>query len=156
MYLASQKLAGSPTVSATTVEPESEAPLLLLVEDHEDTREMYRYVLEKEGYRISSAVDGDEAIQMAIGLRPNLILMDSVLPRIDGVMAATSIRQIEGMQKVPIIFVSGQAEPHSRTAALAAGGNEYLVKPVSLAQLKATVALQLFMQVGLSTLAVAS
>lgn len=119
------------------------APLLLLVEDHDDTRELYRYVLEKCGYRIIEARDGEEAISMASAALPDLILMDSILPRVDGVMAAIRIRQIAALHDVPIVFVSGQAEARRQTEALAAGGDEFLVKPVNLNCLEAAIERQL-------------
>jgi two-component system phosphate regulon response regulator PhoB len=127
-------------------------PLVLLVEDHDDTRELYRFVLERRGYRIIEARDGEEAIVMAAASLPDLILMDSILPRVDGVMAAICIRQIAALHDAPIIFVSGEAEALRRTEALAAGGDEFLVKPVNLNCLEATIERQLLRRTnGMST-----
>jgi DNA-binding response OmpR family regulator len=116
-----------------------QAPLLLLVEDHDDTRFLYRFVLEKRGYRVIEAIDGEDAVRLAGNLLPDLIIMDSVLPRVDGVMAAIRIRQNFALNAVPIIFVSGQAEQRRQVEALAAGGDEYLTKPVDLNQLELAV-----------------
>ena len=118
-------------------------PLILLVEDHEDTRYLYRCVLEMGGYRIVEAKDGDEAVRIAESVLPDLILMDTNLPRVDGLMAANRIRKHSALYDVRIIFVSGNAEPRWRGVALSAGGDEYLVKPVSLDVLEKAVASQL-------------
>lgn len=118
-------------------------PLLLLVEDHEDTRDLYRFALERRGYRIIEANDGEDAVRLADTLRPDLILMDSILPRVDGVMAAVRIRKNAALYDVPIIFVSGQAETHRQVEALAAGGDEYLIKPVNLNDLEIAIERQL-------------
>jgi len=113
-------------------------PLVLIAEDHDDTRILYRYVLERLRYRVVDAKDGEEAVSLAAELRPNLILMDTNLPRIDGLMATSRIRKLFD-EHIPIIFVSGNAHPRLKVQALDAGGDEYLVKPVSLDELVATV-----------------
>jgi CheY-like chemotaxis protein len=118
-------------------------PLILLVEDHDDTRYLYRCVLEMGGYRIVEAKDGDEAVRIAESMLPDLILMDTNLPRVDGLMATDRIRKHSALHDVRIIFVSGNAEPRWRGVALSAGGDEYLVKPVSLDVLEKAVASQL-------------
>ncbi len=104
---------------------------------------MYRFVLEAEGYRVAEATDGLEAVSLAKSLAPNLILMDSVMPGLDGVMAMTRIRQVPALQNVPVVFVSGQAESRRQREALAAGADDYLVKPVCLETLKTTIATHL-------------
>ena len=118
-------------------------PLILLVEDHDDTRYLYRCVLELGGYRIVEAKDGEEAVRIAESMLPDLILMDTNLPRVDGLMATNRIRKHSALHDVRIIFVSGNAEPRWRGVALSAGGDEYLVKPVSLDVLEKAVASQL-------------
>ena len=126
------------------LEPDRAAqPLILLVEDHDDTRGLYRYVLELQGYRVVEAKDGEEAVRLAESMLPDLILMDTNLPRVDGVMATSRIREHSALHNVRIIFVSGNAEPRWRSVALSAGADEYLVKPVSLDVLEKAVANQL-------------
>jgi CheY-like chemotaxis protein len=117
--------------------------LILLAEDHDDTRYLYRCVLELRGYRIVEAKDGEEAVRIAQSMLPDLILMDTNLPRVDGLMATNRIRKHSALHNVRIIFVSGNAEPRWRGVALSAGGDEYLVKPVSLDVLEKAVASQL-------------
>jgi CheY-like chemotaxis protein len=110
-------------------------PLVLLVEDHEDTRFLYKCLLAMRGYTVVEAVNGEEAIEVAERLGPDLILMDASLPRVDGITATRRIRDLAHLQKVPIIFTSGRAEPDAMSEAHAAGCNEYLVKPIDTDQL---------------------
>ena len=110
-------------------------PLVLVVDDDEDTRLLFRTMLEIRGYRAVEAADGEEAVGLAESARPDLILMDGSLPRVDGLDATRRIRQSERDGRVPILFVSGHAEAAFIARALEAGCDEYLVKPLDLDQL---------------------
>jgi DNA-binding response OmpR family regulator len=114
-------------------------PLVLIVEDHEDTRSLYKYVLELHGYDVVETGRGDDAIRLANDLHPDLILMDTNLPEVDGLTVTQRMREQASLRDLPIIFVSGHAQPELRDAALAAGGDDYLVKPTSLSDLEASV-----------------
>lgn len=118
---------------------EPSLPLILLVEDHDDTRLMYRFVLEGCSYRVAEAKDGQEAVKLAETLRPSLIVMDSNLPGMDGLMVTQHLRNHLDGNRIPILFLSGDAHPQLRVAALNAGGDEYLVKPVDLERFQTTV-----------------
>ncbi|HEX8181149.1 MAG TPA: response regulator [Pyrinomonadaceae bacterium] len=109
---------------------------ILVVEDFEDNRFMMRRLLEMGGYRVLEAINGQEAVTMAASTRPHLILMDLSLPQIDGLAATRSIRQMDGMARVPIIAISAHDTSDFRTDALAAGCNEYLTKPVDFDRLE--------------------
>jgi CheY-like chemotaxis protein len=111
-------------------------PLVMVVDDHRDTREMLRYAIESYGCRVVEASDGGEAVLVAQTLSPKLIIMDASLPQVDGLMATQRIRELESGPAIPIIFLSGRGEPQARELALSAGGDEYLVKPVNLAELR--------------------
>ena len=111
-------------------------PLVLVVEDHADTREMLRFVIEELGYRFIGCADGEDAVRFVEGIMPDLILMDTSLPNVDGLVATQRIRKLKTASKVTIIFLSGYAQPKSRAEAIAAGGDEYLVKPVNLGELE--------------------
>ena len=119
---------------------ELHTPLVLVVDDHFDTRELLRYVIEMNGCRVAEASDGEEAVRLAETILPDLILMDTSLPGIDGLMATERIRKLKNLRKVPIIFLSGHASPQSREMALAAGGDGYFVKPVGLSELELALA----------------
>jgi CheY-like chemotaxis protein len=92
---------------------------------------------------VVEAADGEEAVQVAMLSSPDVILMDTNLPRVDGLMATQRIRQIEGLTKVPIIFISGHARPEDQARALATGANAYFVKPVKLSDLELALELEL-------------
>jgi two-component system phosphate regulon response regulator PhoB len=117
----------------------SVSPLILIIEDHEDTRLLYRFVMENNGFRVIEAADGEQGILIAQKARPDLILMDTNLPRVDGFMAALRLRSTESLRDVPIIFMSSHGQPEVRLAALASGGNEYLLKPIELSDLELAV-----------------
>lgn len=114
-------------------------PLMLIVEDNEDTRFLLCFVMEQCGFRVVQALDGAEAVKVAKRRAPDLILMDTSLPGVDGLMATRRIRDVSRLSNVPIIFVSGHAQPEARAAALATGGNEYFVKPLNLRDLEIAV-----------------
>ena len=108
---------------------------VLVAEDHEDTRSFLRTLLEKRGLTVVEAGDGFEALDAAERERPDLILMDGGLPRLDGVAATRRLRGLPALAAVPIIFLSGHAGPQAQTDALDAGCDEYVVKPFDIAQL---------------------
>ena len=109
--------------------------LVLLVEDHEDTRFMLRTLLELRGLEVIEAVNGEQAVELAERMRPCVVLMDGVLPKLDGYSATRRIRQIPSLRDVAIVVLSGHAGTDFRNLAFAAGCNDYLVKPIDFDQL---------------------
>jgi DNA-binding response OmpR family regulator len=99
--------------------------------------------MEHNGMTVIEASDGQQAVTIAKKALPDLILMDSNLPRLDGLMATRSIRRIASLRRVPIIIVSGHGQPEFRTQAIATGVNDIFVKPVDLRQLESAVDYQL-------------
>jgi CheY-like chemotaxis protein len=110
-------------------------PHVLVVEDHEDTRYLLTCQLGLMGCRVSVAVDGEDAMRVAKSDRPDLILMDATLPRLDGLAATRRIRETPALRDVPVIFLSGHAEASFRAAALETGGNDFITKPFEISQL---------------------
>ncbi|MEP6741093.1 MAG: response regulator [bacterium] len=109
---------------------------VLLVEDHEDTRFMLRTMLElRGGISVVEADNGFTAIDLARSLHPDLILIDSNLPMLDGYEATRRIREFTATREVPIVFLSGHAQPEAENKAFAAGCTDYLVKPFGLEKL---------------------
>jgi len=100
---------------------------------------MMRRLLEMAGYRVVEASDGEEAVKLALQERPELILMDLSLPKLDGLAATRRIRSQRGFGRVPIVAVSAHDSPESRSEALAAGCNEYVTKPIDFDELKSLV-----------------
>lgn len=105
-------------------------PLVLVTDDHEDTRLMFRTLLSMRGYEVIEAADGEQAVLLTDSAAPDLILMDGTLPRLDGLSATRRIRELSNGRKTPIVFICGQAEPHFRASALDAGCDEFLLKPL--------------------------
>ena len=115
-------------------------PTVLIVEDDEDNRLMLKIMLEMWNYRVLEAENGEEAVSSARANCPDLILMDLKMQLLSGLEATRQIRRSAEIAGVPIIFVSGCAEAGFRRAALDAGGNEYLVKPIVFEHLENVLA----------------
>lgn len=126
---ASRELA-NPMDASPLRHPAATRRLVLVVEDHDDTRFMLGMLLRMRGCAVVEAVDGETAIHVAERERPDLILMDASLPRLDGLAATRRLRRLAPLAGVPIIFLSGHAEPAFRAVAFEAGCVEYLDKPV--------------------------
>ena len=103
---------------------------VLVVDDEPDIQEMLQYNLEKEGYEVETAGDGKEAIERARKFSPHLILMDIMMPKMDGIEACRQIRQINKLKDVFIIFLTSRSEEYSEIAAFDGGANDYITKPI--------------------------
>src|SRR2546428_8468253 len=103
---------------------------ILLVEDYEETRTMLRSWLERRGYRLVEAGNGQEAVDLAPLAHPDLILMDLRLPELNGIAATRRLRENIGLRNVPVVVVSALDPALIRKAALSAGCTEYLCKPI--------------------------
>jgi len=116
-----------------------ERPRVLVAEDHDDTRQLLRLLLERRGFDVLEAADGEEAVRLVESARPDLVLLDGGLPRLDGLAVTRRLRAGEEAARLPIVFLSGHAEAGARTAAFDAGCDEYLVKPDGLETLGAVL-----------------
>ena len=115
-------------------------PCVLVVEDHHDTRLMLRTMLEtRSSIAVVEAENGEMAIALATNVRIDLILMDTDLPLLDGYTATSRIRENAPTHEIPIVMMSGHADPAAQLKAFAAGCTEYLVKPFSLEGLDSLV-----------------
>lgn len=103
---------------------------VLVVEDFEDTRYLMRIELERRGFRVLEAVNGEEAVEMTLKEHPDIILMDIGLPVMDGIAATQRIRQDGDMRDVLIVALTAHHETEYRANALAAGCDAYLTKPI--------------------------
>lgn len=109
---------------------------VLVVEDHEDTRLMLKTMLElRGGISVVEAGNGLKAIELAESVHPDLILIDANLPLVDGYEATRRIRELTATRDVPIVFLSGHAQPAAEAKAFAAGCTDYLIKPFGLSRL---------------------
>ena len=107
---------------------------IMVVEDYDDTRLMLRQALEIKGYHVLEAINGQEAVDIANREHPDLILMDLDLPILDGIAATQRIRQQAQMDSVPIVAVTAYPMSYTRVKAFAKGCNEYMAKPIDLAE----------------------
>ncbi|MGB0370380.1 MAG: response regulator [Opitutales bacterium] len=109
---------------------------VLVADDHGINIELAIAVLETMGYAGTSAKNGLEAIEKAREVKPDLILLDYTMPVLNGVEACRQIREIEGMDTIPIFFLSGNDELKDRQSAIRAGANDFLSKPFNEQTLK--------------------
>ena len=119
----------------TRTAPRSERPLVLIVDDYEDTRDMYAAELENAGYLVEVADDGERAMLAACADRPALIVMDLGMPNIDGFTAIRAVRALPELDSVYIMVLSALDDDVSRRRAKEAGCDEYLTKPMLPADL---------------------
>jgi len=104
---------------------------ILVIEDNEQNRYLVTFLLERSGYHVSSAADGAQGIAAARASVPTLILLDIQLPAMDGYAVARALREIESLQRTPIVAVTSYAMPGDREKALAAGCTGYIEKPIN-------------------------
>lgn len=110
-------------------------PRILLVEDNELNRDMLSRRLQRKGYEILIAVDGQQGVAMAQAEAPELILMDMSLPVIDGWEATRQIKALPQTRAIPVIALTAHAMSDEREKALAAGCDEFDTKPIDLPRL---------------------
>ena len=115
--------------NANLTGPSARQPTILVVEDHDDTREMLHMLLERWGCRVVEACNGLEAVEAASRERPQLILMDSRLPFLDGLEATRRIRENGLRDQVKILALNGSGSPLYHADALAAGCDDSIAKP---------------------------
>jgi len=103
---------------------------ILCVDDEPDILEILKYNLSNEGYNVSTAADGKSAIEMAYNISPNLIIMDVMMPNMDGIEACEKLRSDEKFNDTIIMFLTARGEDYSHVAAYDAGADDYVTKPV--------------------------
>jgi CheY-like chemotaxis protein len=116
-------------MSANLNNPNNGRRTILIVDDFDDTRLLLKTWLQKKGFRVVEAEDGNRAIAAAKHNRPDLIIMDVEMPELDGLEATRRIRRLENFAEVPIVAVSAYGADQYREHALAAGCNEYVSTP---------------------------
>ena len=103
---------------------------ILCVDDEPDILEILKYNLSNEGYNVSTASDGKSAIEIAYNISPNLIIMDVMMPSMDGIEACEKLRSDEKFNDTIIMFLTARGEDYSHVAAYDAGADDYVTKPV--------------------------
>jgi two-component system, cell cycle response regulator DivK len=115
-------------------------PRILLVEDNEMNRDMLSRRLIRNGYEVSTAVDGQQGADMALSERPDLILMDMSLPVIDGWEATRRIKANDATRRIPVIALTAHAMAGDREKAMEVGCEDYDTKPVEISRLLGKIA----------------
>ena len=103
---------------------------ILLVDDEPDILEFISYNLRKQGFEIYTANNGKEAIEIAKNIIPHLILLDVMMPEMDGIETCEELRSYPQLQKAIIAFLTARAEDYSQIAGFEAGGDDYITKPI--------------------------
>ena len=105
------------------------APLVLVVDDFEDNRAMYAEFLSCSGYRVEQASNGQEAVEITLRMKPDVVVMDLSLPVMDGWEAIRRLKADEGTRTIPIVALTGHALAIHSRGALEAGCDAFLTKP---------------------------
>jgi two-component system, OmpR family, phosphate regulon response regulator PhoB len=114
-------------------------PLILIVEDEAPIVTLLRYNLEREGFRVIEAGDGEEALLLAAERKPDLILLDWMLPLLSGIEVCRRLRRSTEAKTVPIIMLTARGEEGDRVRGLNSGADDYITKPFSPSELIARV-----------------
>jgi two-component system, OmpR family, phosphate regulon response regulator PhoB len=116
-----------------------QAPLVLVVEDEPAQREVLGYNLEAEGFRVVMADSGDEALLLVAEERPDLVVLDWMLPGVSGIEICRRLKSRPETRSVPVIMLSARSEEVDRVRGLETGADDYVVKPYSVVELMARV-----------------
>ncbi|HSJ69558.1 MAG TPA: response regulator transcription factor [Anditalea sp.] len=103
---------------------------VLVVDDEPDIIDLLKYNLEKEGYEVETASDGIKAVKTAVKFKPDVILLDIMMPNQDGVETCRQIRDIPELKSTFIIFLTARSEEYSEVAAFDVGADDYITKPI--------------------------
>lgn len=114
-------------------------PYVLVVEDEDALSTLLHYNLEKEGYRVSLAADGEEALTQIDEQLPDLIVLDWMLPKVSGIEVCRRLRGRAETRNVPIIMLTARGEETDRIRGLDTGADDYIVKPFSMIELTARI-----------------
>lgn len=113
----------------------NESPTVLVVEDEQDIRELLAYNLEREGYTSLQAADGKEGLDMARTRKPDLILLDLMLPKMDGLAVCRELERDAATVHIPIIMLTARGEDVDRILGFELGADDYVVKPFNIREL---------------------
>jgi two-component system alkaline phosphatase synthesis response regulator PhoP len=104
--------------------------IILLVDDEKDILEFLSYNLEKEGYDVVTANNGIIGLELAIKYKPDLIILDVMMPEMDGIEVCEKIRNTSDLQHILILFLTARSEEYSELAGFGAGADDYITKPI--------------------------
>src|SRR6202790_2081172 len=114
-------------------------PYVLVVEDEDALGALLQYNLDKEGYRVAVATDGEEALMLIDERLPDLVVLDWMLPKVSGVEVCRRLRARPETRNLPIIMLTARGEESDRIRGLDTGADDYVVKPFSMSELAARI-----------------
>src|ERR1700749_2623353 len=114
-------------------------PYVLVVEDEDALSALLQYNLDKEGYRVAIAADGEEALVVIDEQAPDLVILDWMLPKVSGIEVCRRLRARPETRNLPIIMLTARGEESDRIRGLDTGADDYLVKPFSMTELSARI-----------------
>jgi DNA-binding response OmpR family regulator len=123
----------------SAVEPIPSAPTILVADDEDDLRELVAYRLTRPGYEVVAAVDGQEAFQLARERPPDLMVLDVMMPRLDGYELTRRLRAEEALRSIPVILLTARSQESDVSRGFEVGADDYLKKPFSPDELLARV-----------------
>jgi len=103
---------------------------ILIVDDEQDILELIRHALNKEGYEVHIAINGQQALEKTAKVLPDLILMDVMMPIMDGMEACRQLKEDPATQNIPIVFLTARSEEFAELAGFEAGADDYIAKPI--------------------------
>lgn len=110
--------------------PDTKNYKVLIVDDEEAIRELLKYNLEKSGFKVKVARDGAQGVEIAQKFIPDLVLLDIMMPVMDGVEACRRLREMKELQKTFIVFLTARSEEYSEVAGFDVGADDYITKPI--------------------------
>jgi len=113
------------------IAPEDATYRILVVDDEPHIRQILKFTLEKAGYQVFTANDGEEALGRAVETKPHLVLLDVMMPRMDGYEVCRKMREDFGLSQIPVIMLTAKGDQRDRITGLEGGANDYLIKPYS-------------------------
>ncbi len=112
---------------------------ILIVEDDKDIVKMLEYNLKKEGFKVFAACDGEDALDLAVRQSPDLILLDLMLPGIDGLEVCKALKKETKTSRIPVIMLTAKGQESDKVVGLELGADDYITKPFSLRELIARI-----------------
>ncbi|MBD1863965.1 MULTISPECIES: GAF domain-containing protein [Trichocoleus] len=116
-----------------------DAPLILIVDDNKTARSLLRETMEEEGYRVAEARDGEQCLTIYARLRPDIVLLDAIMPVMDGFTCCRQLKTLPGGDRTPLLVITGLDDQASVDQAFAAGATDYITKPIHWAVLRQRV-----------------
>lgn len=120
-------------------EPEKDSPLILIVDDEKFTRLQLQRAMEQAGYRVAEASDGEQALAAYTRLNPDIVLLDALMPAMDGFTCCQQLQSLPGGDRTPILMITALEEQAAVDRAFAAGATDYITKPIHWAVLRQRV-----------------